>query len=386
VSAAIAIPVAVLVAAVGCYVLTIAAMRVARAVQLVDRPKGYKRHERPTPYLGGAAVVLALVAATAILVDVGSALAVVLGGAAVLAVVGLLDDRFAVPPLWRVGVELAVAWVLFHNGVRWSLFGSSALDFALSAFWIVGVVNAFNLMDNIDGAAATVAAVCAGGAGVLALTRADTELAVAAFALTGACAGFLGQNLRSPARIFLGDGGSMPIGLIVAGLAMLVVSRGPLGGSAVLAGALIVGLPILDTALVVISRRRRRTPVMQGNVDHLTHRLLPRAGSTRRLAGVLALTQGAFVAVAIGVFQLGELATDVAAATMFVLGLYAIRVLESPAWHPLFAAVDGRGTGLVPGPGASLGAQAASLGAAPSAHRSARAPGFARIKERAGIE
>ena len=382
-STAIAIPVAVLIAAVGCYVLTIGAMRLAHAVQLVDRPKGYKRHEEPTPYLGGAAVVLALVVATVILVDVGSALAVVLGGAAALAVVGLLDDRFAVPPPWRVAAELAVAWVLFHNGVRWSPFGSSMLNFALSALWIVGVVNAFNLMDNIDGAAATVAGICAAGAGVLALTRANTELAVAGFAVAGACAGFLGQNLRSPARIFLGDGGSMPIGLIVAGLAMLSVSRGPLGGSAVLAGALIVGLPILDTALVVTSRTRRHAPVMQGNVDHLTHRLLPRAGSTRRLAGLLALAQGGLVAVAIGVFQLGALATEVAAASVFMIGLYAIRVLESAAWRPVFAAVDDRAGRAAPSPRGSQAAEAVSM-SAPS--RRTDVPVFARIEERAGIE
>jgi len=269
--------------------------------------------------------------------------------------------------------------------VRWSPFGSSALNFGLSALWIVGVVNAFNLMDNIDGAAATVAAVCAAGAGVLALTRADSELAVAAFALTGACAGFLCQNLRSPARIFLGDGGSMPIGLIVAGLAMLSVSRGPLGGSAILAGALIVGLPILDTALVVISRTRRRAPVMKGNVDHLTHRLLPRAGSTRRLAGVLALAQCGFVAVAIAVFQLGEVATAVAGASALVVGLYAIRVLESPGWRPAFTAVIDREDWTLPAPVIVRSAESAPMSAL-SGPLSTGVRGFTRIKERAGIE
>jgi len=319
------------------------------------------------------------VAATLLLVDVGSELAVVLGCATVLAVVGLLDDRFTVPPILRVVVELAAAWVLFHNGVRWSPFGSSALDFALTALWVVGVVNAFNLMDNIDGAAATVAAVCAAGAGVLALTRADPELAIAAFALTGACAGFLCQNLRSPARIFLGDGGSMPIGLIVAGLAMLSVSRGPLGGSAVLAGGLIVGLPILDTALVVISRTRRRAPVMRGNVDHLTHRLLPRVGSTRRLAAVLALAQCGLVAVAIAVFQLGQVATEVAAASAFALGLCVIRVLESPPWRPVLKRLGDHEVRAAPAAGIALGAETASVGALPGPLITAL-PSFARIE------
>lgn len=378
-STAVAVPVAVLIAAVGSYALTIAAMRVALAIQLVDHPADYKRHVQPTPYLGGAAVVLGLVVATVILVDVGSELAVVLGCAAALAVVGLLDDRYTVPPMLRVAVEVAAAWVLFHNGVRWSPFGSSAPDFALTALWVVGVVNAFNLMDNIDGAAATVAGVCAAGAGALALTRSDPELAVAAFALTGACAGFLCQNLRSPARIFLGDGGSMPIGLIVAGLAMLSVSRGPLGGSAVLAGAMIVGLPILDTALVVISRTRRGAPVMRGNVDHLTHRLLPRVGSTRRLAAVLALGQCGLVAVTIAVFQLGQVATEAAAAGAFALGLCAIRVLESPPWRPVFKPAVDHDDRPAPASGIARGAETPSVGAL-SGSLTAGVAGFARLE------
>ena len=384
-STAVAIPVAVLIAAVGCYALTIGAMRVALAIELVDRPADYKRHAQPTPYLGGAAVVLALVAATVILVNVGSALAVVLGCAAAIAVVGLLDDRFALPPLWRVACEVAAAWVLFHYGVRWSPFASSGLNFALSALWIVGVVNAFNLMDNIDGAAGTVAGVCAIGTGALALTRGNSQLAVAAFALAGACGGFLGHNLRSPARIFLGDGGSMPIGLIVAGLAMLSVSRGPLGGSAVLAGALIVGLPILDTSLVVISRTRRGAPVMRGSVDHLTHRLLPRAGSTRRLAGVLALAQCGCVAVAIVVFHLGAAATEVAAASAFVLALYAIRVLESPPWRPAFITEGDGGNFESPPSAIAHGIETAPIGAW-SPQPSTAVAGFTAIEERARLE
>src|SRR4029078_12364036 len=114
---------------------------------------------------------------------------------------------------------------LWAMGLGWSLGLGDGFDAVASAFWIVAVVNAFNLFDNMDGAASSMAAVVAAGLAVLGVAEGDPWLAVTAAALCGASAGFLPHHLcASPARIFLGDGGSMPLGFAVAAVAMIGVS------------------------------------------------------------------------------------------------------------------------------------------------------------------
>jgi UDP-GlcNAc:undecaprenyl-phosphate GlcNAc-1-phosphate transferase len=300
----------------------------------VDRPQGYKGHLAATPYLGGAAVLCSVLVTGLLAASPDRVIIAVLGSAAALAVVGTIDDRIAVAPRWRVAIELAVAGLLFSVGVHWSPFGDGPLDFLLSAVWVVGIVNAFNLMDNIDGATATVTGVSSAALGVIALSADQPGIAIVAFALTGSCVGFLPHNLAGPARIFLGDGGSMPLGFIVAALSMAVFDRGPLGVSAILGGVLVAGLPILDTTLVVVSRHRRGVPFVTGGRDHLTHRLLPRAGSARRVAALLAAGQGVLTGLAIVSFQLGPEFAAPAALIVMVAGIGAVGLLDSAAWRP----------------------------------------------------
>jgi UDP-GlcNAc:undecaprenyl-phosphate GlcNAc-1-phosphate transferase len=201
-------------------------------------------------------------------------------------------------------VVLAVA--LYYLGHGWQIFHVGALNLALTIVWVVGVINAFNLMDNMDGAAASVAGVSALGAGVLALISGKYAWAPMCFATAGACAGFLPYNLARPARVFMGDGGSLPLGLLVAALTMSVVRGGyPLGSSGVVVAALLVAMVILDTTLVTYSRTRGGRPVFSGGRDHLTHRVVERLGSPRAVAGTLATTQLLVCGIAIGVARAG---------------------------------------------------------------------------------
>jgi UDP-GlcNAc:undecaprenyl-phosphate GlcNAc-1-phosphate transferase len=196
-------------------------------------------------------------------------------------------------------------------------------------------VTAFNLMDNLDGATGTVSGVSAAGIGALALSFNAYAVAAAAFALAGACAGYLRFNLARPrARIFLGDGGSMPLGLLLAGLSIAALKPAHIHGSALFAGAMLVGLPIVDVALVSISRWRRGVTLTTGGRDHLTHRILPRAGSPRRVAAVLALLQAALAGLGILGAHLGVGGTSVIAAALAIGGLVAIGVLDGPRWRP----------------------------------------------------
>jgi UDP-GlcNAc:undecaprenyl-phosphate GlcNAc-1-phosphate transferase len=178
-------------------------------------------------------------------------------------------------------------------------------DGALSVVWVVGVMNAFNLMDNMDGASATTAAVSALGAGTLALLAGRPALAPLCFATAGACAGFLPRNLANPARIFMGDGGSLPLGMIVASVAMSAVTRDYLGTRGIAIAALLVGLVIFDTTLVTISRSRAGRSILTGGRDHTTHRLGMRLGAPRNVALTLALTQFFLCGVTILVAQAG---------------------------------------------------------------------------------
>jgi UDP-GlcNAc:undecaprenyl-phosphate GlcNAc-1-phosphate transferase len=196
-------------------------------------------------------------------------------------------------------------------------------------------------MDNLDGAAATVAGVSSAGIGALAALAGNPGLAAVSLAVSGACLGFLPHNLAGPARIFLGDGGSMPLGLLVAGTAMSALEDLTLGLPSVLVAAMIVGLAIFDTTLVVVSRTRDQVPLVQAGRDHLTHRLLARLRSPRRVALTLGVTQGALCALAVLSAESGALTASAVAAVCAALGVVALVRLDSPSWRPSRLHSDG---------------------------------------------
>jgi UDP-GlcNAc:undecaprenyl-phosphate GlcNAc-1-phosphate transferase len=317
--------------------LTPLAIRLARLTGFYDHPVGYKGHRRPTPYLGGAAVVAGLFVAG---VPFGRAAAFwpIVAGAAALFALGTVDDRYPLGPLARLIVEVAVAAALFGTGTGWSLFSSETLNLAFTIVFVVGVVNAYNLMDNMDGATGTVAAVSGAGLGMLAADRGSPELGALALALSGACVGFLPFNLASPSRIFLGDGGSMPIGFVIAGTIMALPGGSHLGWVLVPVTVVSVGLPALDTALVVVSRLRREVGVFTGGRDHLTHRLRARLGSARRVALVLASSQAVLCTSGSLLFGRGYYVAALGSIFLILLGVVIVALLESPDWAPRTAA------------------------------------------------
>jgi UDP-GlcNAc:undecaprenyl-phosphate/decaprenyl-phosphate GlcNAc-1-phosphate transferase len=335
------------------------AMRVANGTDFLDRPRGYRRHDAPTPLLGGAAVLVAFLVAALVVGGAGGRLAALLACAAVMWLVGTIDDRIAVAPAFRVLAEVGAAIVLYEVGLGWDIGRADGVQVILTVVWVIGLVNAFNLMDNMDGACATVACACGAGIGTLAAVHAEAAIAGMAFAISGACGGFLRYNLARPAKIFLGDGGSMPVGLLVAGLAMATARHLDLADSSLLVAALLVGVPMLDTALVSVSRLRRRVTLVTGGRDHLTHRLLLRLGSPRAVAAHLALLQLALCGAAIGGEELGSAAVYPIAAVAVAAGIAAISVLDSSAWRP---------------PGIAVGAQPATAAASPGAVGSSDGP------------
>ena len=304
------------------------AARVAAHTGFLDHPKGYKKHGHATPYLGGTAVLLAFAVPALLWGGLGDRFLAVALGAAALWIVGTIDDQFNLSPYLRVGVEALAAVGLWLGDLGWTLFSSDLLNLALTIVWVIGIVNAFNLMDNLDGATGTVTVAVGLGIGAFALEHGDVELAAFACALAGACAGFLRYNLARPSRIFLGDGGSMPIGFLAAAGAIAATPTFDLGFGALLCAGLLVGLVILDTTLVVISRRRRGISLLTGGRDHLTHRLLAMTGSARAVAATLGVLQLTLCALALAAATSGRHAVALAAAGTVIVGIVAITILE----------------------------------------------------------
>ena len=306
------------------------AIKVAQRFEFFDRPVGYKGHATPTPYLGGAAVVAGFAIVVLLLAGEWDRTLPLLGGVAILWFVGTVDDRRTVSPFVRVTVELALGIGLWALGLGWSLGAGPVVDLAVSALWIVAVVNAFNLFDNMDGAAASMTAVVAAGLAFLGVVEGNTWLAVTAAALAGAAIGFLPHNLfASPARIFLGDGGSMPLGFAVAAVAMIGVSEAAAAWQSLAMGLLFVGIPALDTTLVMVSRRRRGLSVLTAGRDHLTHRAHARLHTARAVAVTLGGAQAVISALAVVALR-GSSAGIVIAVVAYLVGLgVAITLLDT---------------------------------------------------------
>lgn len=333
-SGSLRLELAFLFAGVAALLLTPAAIAAARRTGFLDRPVGYKGHLRPTPYLGGAAVVAALLLSAALFGHAAAAYWPIVAGALALWALGTVDDRYGIGPLPRLGIEVVAAGALFAAGVGWSVFSSEALNLALTVVFVAGVVNAYNLMDNMDGAAGAVALVSAAVLGLLAAAQGDAALGAIALALAGACAGFLPFNLASPSRIFLGDGGSVPIGFTMAATIMALPGGGRLGWALIPLAVLLVGLPALDTALVIVSRKRRGAGLFTGGRDHLTHRLRARLGSARRVAMALATGQAFFCGAGAVLYEFRDSLAMAGSLTLILIGILVVALLESPEWAP----------------------------------------------------
>jgi UDP-GlcNAc:undecaprenyl-phosphate/decaprenyl-phosphate GlcNAc-1-phosphate transferase len=333
---------AFLLAATVTFIAVWPVMALARRTDFYDHPVGYKQHEAATPYLGGLAVFAGFAVSGLAFGHVTGRFWVLFACSGALLVLGTLDDRFAIAPPWRVLAEIGAGVALDAAGLGWTMFGPDVLNLLLTIAWVVGLSNAFNLMDNLDGATGTVAGVSAAGVGVVALTHDDPVLAALAFSLAGACAGFLPHNLAGPARIFLGDGGSLPIGFLVAAMAMIACDGHGLGAAALPYAALLTGLAIFDTTLVIVSRRRARVPLVTAGRDHLTHRLLSRLRTERRVAVTLALVQAWLCLGAIVAAEVGSDALAIVALAAGICGLVAGGVLDSFPWRPARPAIPPR--------------------------------------------
>lgn len=261
------------------------ARRTALRLGVTDRPAAGKVHKVPTPYLGGVAVIVAVVGGAAAGGWKGDA-AAILGAALLVCLVGLIDDVQTTTPSVRLVVETVASIIAFYAGARVNIFGG-APDLVLTVIWLVVLTNAYNLLDNMDACASAILAVSAAAILASAILADQVLVSTLAVAILGAALGFLVYNWH-PARIFLGDAGSLFLGFLVSAVALKL--RFPVGyRSSLIAVALIAAPALFDTTLVVVSRKRAGRPIYIGGTDHTSHRLVRLGVSTRGVAVVLAV-------------------------------------------------------------------------------------------------
>jgi len=284
---------AFLLAALVSVVLTPVAIATAVRLGVLDRPGEHKSHTTPTPYLGGIAIVFAVTlsigAAAALRPGSGSLVRLIglLVVAVVIAVVGLLDDLRGLPVMMRFGAQFAAAVTLWQLGIRVEVTQTPWIDAIITVVWVVGITNAMNLLDNMDGLSASTATIAALWFGVIGLVNGQVLVSALAFAVAGGAAGFLRDN-RPPARIYMGDAGSLFLGIMLAALGMLVdLPVDPLLAAAI--PVLVLTVPVLDTALVVLARIRHGISPFQGGKDHTSHRLVRLGLSVPVAVGLIAI-------------------------------------------------------------------------------------------------
>jgi len=266
------------VSVVLCLLLTPLLSRLGRRLHLLDRPGHHKSHKQPVPYLGGLAIVTSFTLAiffaaiTNPPVSGRDELFYVLAAAMVLAGVGLLDDLSNLPVWPRIVLELAAGLLLWQLGAGVSLIGINALDLMLTLLWVVVVTNAFNLLDNMDGLSAGIAAICCIAIFALAVSSDQFLVAGMAAGLAGCALGFLSENFH-PADVFMGDSGALYLGFLVAYLGIKLDVPGD-GVETFLVPLLVCSVALFDTSLVVISRLLGKRNPFQGGRDHVSHRLV----------------------------------------------------------------------------------------------------------------
>lgn len=312
-----------LVALVSVLALTPPVKLLARRLGMVDAPDARRIHRTPTPRGGGLAVYLGfhLALLVLLLADIPTFIApdgisrqtTFLTASSLLVAVGLIDDALNLRPWLKLAGQTAVAALLFSGGFRFNTLLTVALpswaDCLLTLFWLIGAMNAFNLIDGMDGLAAGLGLIAALGMAGSLIFRGFTVQTLPFLALAGACLGFLRYNFH-PASIFLGDTGSMFIGLTLASLALITATRQEMLASLGVP-LLAMGIPIFDTVLAIWRRSVRaalphmassgasRIRIMNADKDHIHHRVLAFTMNQRRAAVMLYLANGALVLVGI---------------------------------------------------------------------------------------
>ena len=289
---------ALLTAALVALISTPVVRSLAFRVGAVDVPKDNRRmHNHPIPRMGGLAIFFGFILSVLIFIPLTPELRGMLLGSVVIVILGILDDIFALPALPKFFVQIGAALIavlagnridflsnpnIFSQDLFWEL---GLLAVPITAFWIVGITNAVNLIDGLDGLACGVSTISSMTLLVIALVMEEPDVAILMGALSGACIGFLPYNLN-PAKIFMGDTGSTFLGFILA----VVSIQGLFKFYAIISFAvpfLMLGLPIFDTCFAILRRVSHGQSPMAPDRGHIHHRLIDMGFTQKQAVAVL---------------------------------------------------------------------------------------------------
>ncbi|MEP6922991.1 MAG: hypothetical protein ABI954_00885 [Pyrinomonadaceae bacterium] len=280
--------------------LTYTVRHIARRIGFVAKPKLDRWHKRPTALMGGAAIFLATMIVALVFVTLTREMAIVMGGSALMFLIGLIDDIFNIKPYQKLFGQLVGAAAIVGSGLQLHWTNFESINIVITLFWLIGITNAVNLLDNMDGLAAGITAIASLSLGAVLMGSGQLDVLPLVMVFTGALLGFLVYNFN-PATVFMGDSGSLFIGFFLA--SSVLMSQG--GGqsrsliSVLAVPVLTLFIPIFDTTFVTILRKLWGRKASQGGRDHTSHRLVALGLSERSAvlmlyglaacAGILAL-------------------------------------------------------------------------------------------------
>lgn len=290
------------------YLLTFLIRNVAIELNFIDRPEERKFHKTPTPLMGGLSILIGMVCTFFITFFICVRLIPSLNhslyffiGLVLACGLGLVDDYNGMTPKLKFSFQILIALILIIGSGYTDLIGPWFLTIPLLVFWMVGLMNALNFLDNMDGITAGLASILGLGFFALGILTHNHFISLLSAIFIGATSGFLLHNFH-PAKIFLGDAGSMLIGYTLSVLGIVLLKELPKNFSLCLP-VLLLSYAIFDIALVSITRSRDGRRVLQGGKDHSTHRIGTATGSVRITAIIVYLINILMVLITVIVYS-----------------------------------------------------------------------------------
>jgi UDP-GlcNAc:undecaprenyl-phosphate GlcNAc-1-phosphate transferase len=292
----------------------------------VAKPKLDRWHKRPTALMGGVAIFLTTIIVSLAFAQLTPQILIILGGSSLMFLVGIVDDVLNIKPYQKLIGQLISAGVVVSSGLQLQWTDFQLVNILITLFWLIGITNAINLLDNMDGLAAGIAAIAALTLAAILGTSGQSETLTLILIFVGALFGFLRFNFN-PASIFMGDSGSLFIGFFLASLVLLSQSGGQSRSLFLVLAVPVLTLfvPIFDTTFVTILRKLWGRKASQGGRDHTSHRLVALGLSER--AAVLMLYGFAALAgfLALAVYRL-RLDQSLALISLFIVSFTLVGV------------------------------------------------------------
>lgn len=324
---------AFLIALTCVYALTPLVISFAVKAGAMDAPDARKVHKNPIPRLGGIAIYAAFMLAAFFTVDLTRDIQGLLLGGTVVMLVGIVDDLKNLPAKVKLLGQIAAAAILVFYDVRIDFVSDPFGDFIyleylaipVTLFWVVGLTNTVNLIDGLDGLAAGVSTIASATILLVALQQGDLLVTVLTAALAGSAFGFLHYNFN-PAKIFMGDTGSMFLGYMLAGISIIGAVKSA-ATIALIVPILALGLPILDTTFAIVRRYMSGVPIFKPDKGHLHHRLLDLGFTQKQAVLLMYVISGMLGLSAIALTEVSNsMAACILATVVFAAGLGAKKI------------------------------------------------------------